>query len=69
MRLPGAFRLAISSRASDLKPQRDLDKLVVMVTHMVGSLSLGTVLRRPPSLSLASAKEAAVPAVLAYRRA
>ena len=29
MRLPGAFRLAISSRASELKPQRDLDKLVV----------------------------------------
>jgi hypothetical protein len=69
VRLHGAFRLAISSRAHELKTRRNLDKAVFVVTHMVESLSHGAVLRRPPSLSLAAAKEEAVRAVLAYLRA
>lgn len=69
VRLHGAFRLAISSRARGLKTRRDLDKVVFVVTHMVESLSHGAVLRRPPSLSLGAAKEEAVRAVLAYLRA
>jgi AcrR family transcriptional regulator len=65
-RLHGAFRLAISARAGDLKGHVDLDKVVFVITHMVESLSHGVVLRRPPTLSLTAAKEEAVRAVLAY---
>ena len=68
VRLHGAFRLAISSRAHELKTRRNLDKVVFIVTHMVESLSHGAVLRRPRGLSLAAAKEEAVRAVLAYLR-
>jgi hypothetical protein len=39
---------------------------VFIVTHMVDALSHGAVLRRPPELSLAEAKEEAVKAILAY---
>jgi AcrR family transcriptional regulator len=69
VRLHGAFRLAIASRAQELKRRRNLDKIVFVVTHMVEALSHGAVLRRPPGLSLAGAKEEAVRAVLAYLRA
>jgi len=69
VRLHGAFRLAIGSKAHELEKGRDLDKVVFVVTHMVEALSHGAVLRRPPGLSLADAKEEAVRAVLAYLRA
>jgi AcrR family transcriptional regulator len=69
VRLHGAFRLAIAARAHELKKGRDLDKAVFVVTHMVESLSHGAVLRRPPGLSLADAKEEIVRAVMAYLRA
>jgi hypothetical protein len=69
VRLHGAFRLAIASRANELKTRRDLDTVVFVVTHMVDALSHGAVLRRPARLSLAAAKEEAVRAVLAYLRA
>jgi hypothetical protein len=64
-----AFRLAIASRAEELKTRRDLDTVVFVVTHMVDSLSHGAVLRRPSRLSLAAAREEAVRAVLAYLHA
>jgi AcrR family transcriptional regulator len=66
VRLHGAFRLAIASRAEELKIRRDLDTVVFVVTHMVDALSHGAVLRRPARLSLSAAKEEAVRAVLAY---
>src|SRR5262250_1344852 len=66
VRLHGAFRLALSARANELKKARDLDKLVFVVTHMVESLSHGALFRRPPRLSLAAAKAEVVRAVLAY---
>jgi len=69
VRLHRAFRLAIASRAHELKRRRNLDKIVFVLTHMVESLSHGAVLQRPPGLSLAAAKEEAVRAVLAYLRA
>jgi hypothetical protein len=69
VRLHGAFRLAISSRAKELKTRRDLDTVVFVVTHMVEALSHAAVLRRPARLSLAAAKEEAVRAVLAYLHA
>jgi AcrR family transcriptional regulator len=69
VRLHGAFRLAIASRAHELKKGRDLDRLVFVVTHMVESLSHGALFRRPRGLSLADAKEEAVRAVLAYLHA
>jgi AcrR family transcriptional regulator len=68
VRLHGMFRLAIAARAHEveIKKRRDLDKVVFIVTHMVDALSHGAVLRRPPGLSLAEAKEEAVKAILAY---
>lgn len=69
VRLHGAFRLAIASRAHELKTPRDLDTVVFIVTHMVEALSHGAVLRRPPRLSLAEAREEAARAVLAYLHA
>src|SRR5271156_1556735 len=41
VRLHGAFLLAISSRAHELKKGRNLDRVVFVVTHMVESLSHG----------------------------
>ena len=66
VRLHGAFRLAISARAHELKKGVDIDKLVFVVAHMVESLSHGALFRRPPGLSLEGAKAEAVRAVLAY---
>jgi AcrR family transcriptional regulator len=69
VRLHGAFRLAIASRAHELKRRRNLDKVVFVITHMVEALSHGVVLRRPATVSLKDAKGEAVRAVLAYLRA
>jgi AcrR family transcriptional regulator len=69
VRLHGAFRLAIASRAHELKKNHNLDRMVFVITHMVEALAHGAVLRRPPGLSLAAAKEEAVLAVLAYLHA
>jgi hypothetical protein len=60
------FRLALASKSSELKRHRDLDKTTFVVANMIESLADGAVLRRPPGLSLAAAKEEAVRAVLAY---
>jgi hypothetical protein len=69
VRFHGAFRLAIGSRAHELKKGLDLDKAVFIVTHMVEALSHGVVLRRPQGLSLRDAKAEVVRAVLAYLHA
>jgi len=69
VRLHGAFRLAISSGAPDLRKRGDLDKVVFVVTNMVEALSHSAALRRPPGLSLADAKAEIVRAVLAYLHA
>jgi AcrR family transcriptional regulator len=69
VRLHNAFRLAIASRARELKRHKDLDKVVFVVTNMVDALSHGAVLHRPEGLSQAAAKEEAVRAVLAYLHA
>ena len=69
VRLHGAFLLALSARAYELKNHRDLNRAAFIVTNMVEALSHGAVLRRPATLSLAEAKEEVVKAVLAYLRA
>jgi AcrR family transcriptional regulator len=69
VRLHGAFLLAISSKAGELRKGRNLDKVVFVVTHMIEALCHGAVLRRPTGLSLAEAKEEIVRAVLAYLHA
>ena len=69
VRMHGAFRLALASRARELKKGRDLDKTVFIVTQMVEALSHGALFKRPARLSLAEAKEEVVRAVLAYLRA
>lgn len=68
MRLHRAFQLALASRAKELTPRLDFEKAAFVVTHMVDSLSHGAMFRRPQSVSLAAAKEEAVPAILAYVR-
>ncbi len=69
MRLRGAFRLAIATRAGELSNGRDLDTTVFVVTHMVDALCHGAATRRPTHLSLADAKREISAAVLAYLRA
>src|SRR5580692_5852663 len=69
VRLHGAFLLAISSAAPELRKRGELDKVVFVVTHMVEALCHGAVLRRPRGLSLAHAKAEITKAVLAYLRA
>ena len=66
VRLHGAFRLALASRAHELKPGRDLDHLAFVVANLVESLSHAALFRRPPRLSLAGAKAEVLRAVLAY---
>ena len=66
VRLHGAFRLALSSRAHELKKRRDVDRLVFVVTNTVESLSHAVLFRRPPRLSLEAATAEVVRAVLAY---
>ena len=65
-RLHGAFRLALLSRAEELRKGRDLDNLVFVVANMVDSLSHAALFQRPPRLSLLAAKADVVRAVLAY---
>jgi AcrR family transcriptional regulator len=68
VRLRGAFRLALASRADELGRGRDVERVAFVVAQMVDALSHGAVLRRPPRMSLASAKEEAARAVLSYVR-
>jgi AcrR family transcriptional regulator len=68
VRLHGAFRLALASRAKELTPRLDFDKAAFVVAHLVDSLSHGAMFRRPQSVSLPAAKEEAVRAILAYLR-
>jgi AcrR family transcriptional regulator len=65
-RLHGAFRLALQSRAHELKKGRDLEKVVFVVTNMVDSLSHAAALRRPAGIPLAAAKAEIARAVLAF---
>jgi hypothetical protein len=53
----------------ELKIPRDLERVLFVVAHMVDALSHGAVLRCPPQMSLAEAKEEAVRAILAYLHA
>jgi AcrR family transcriptional regulator len=74
VRLHNAFKLAIAARTRELGAQafkkgRNLDKLAFVVTHMVESLSHGSLFRRPAGLSLTEAKAEIVRAVLVYLRA
>jgi AcrR family transcriptional regulator len=67
VRLRGALQLAIGARARALTPH-ELDRVLFVVTNMIDSLSHAAVLRRPPRLSLAAAKEEGVRAIVAYLR-
>jgi AcrR family transcriptional regulator len=69
VRLHAAFRLAIGSRAREIRTDRDLDRVAFVVTHMIEALAHGAVLRRPRRLSLKEAKAEAVRAILLYVRA
>jgi AcrR family transcriptional regulator len=68
-RLYGAFLLAISARARELKKASHLPKTAFIVANLVDALSHAAALRRPPGLSLVDAKAEAVRAVLAYLHA
>jgi AcrR family transcriptional regulator len=62
VRLANALRLALGSAGAG----PSLERRIFVLTHMVEALAHGAVLRRPPSLSFAAAREEAVRAVLAY---
>jgi AcrR family transcriptional regulator len=64
----GAFLIALSARSGEFKKNRDLDKIVFVVTHMIESLCHGVVRQRAPRLPLAAAKAEIVRAILAYLR-
>jgi AcrR family transcriptional regulator len=66
-RLRRALRKALAARKHEM--QRDLERILFILTPMIEALAHGVVLRRPPRLSLAAAKEEAARAVLAYLRA
>jgi len=66
VRLHGTFRLALASKARELKRHIDLDKAVFIVANMIDSLAHSAALRRPQGLPLIAAKEEAVRAILAY---
>jgi AcrR family transcriptional regulator len=68
VRLHGAFLLAISARARELKKNRDPSHLAFVAGNMVDSLSHGALFRRPAGMSLAGAKEEIVRAVMSYLR-
>lgn len=68
-RLHGVFFLSIASRKHLLKRHTDPAKVAFVVANMVDALSHAAALQRPSGLSLASAKEEAIRAVLAYLHA
>jgi AcrR family transcriptional regulator len=69
VRLRNALRLAIEARAGPPATHRELEQTLFVVAHMVDSLAHGAALDRPPQVSLATAKEEAARALLAYLRA
>lgn len=66
VRLHGAFRLALTARAHELKNGRDLDRMAFVVSNLVDGLSHAALFRRPAGMSLENAKAEAVRTVLAY---
>lgn len=65
-RLRAVFRLAIAARLPHERVPARLDRLAFVVAEMVDALSHAAVLRRPSGLSLATAREETVRAVMAY---
>jgi AcrR family transcriptional regulator len=65
-RLNGALRLAIASRTPKIRNSVALEKVLFIVSNMIGGLAHAAVLSRPAGLSLASAKEESVRAIMAY---
>jgi AcrR family transcriptional regulator len=64
--LNGALRLAIASRLPKSRNSAALEKVLFIVSHMIDGLAHAAVLSRPAGLSLASAKEESVRAIMAY---
>jgi hypothetical protein len=69
VRLHGAFRLALASRAHELKKGRDVHKQAFVVANMVESLARATLFGQPIRMSLATARGEVIRAVLAYLHA
>jgi AcrR family transcriptional regulator len=67
-RLHGAFLLAISARARELKRGRSPEKLAFVATHMLESLAHGVARGLPPGISREEASAEILRAVLAYLR-
>ncbi|AKU97788.1 Transcriptional regulator, TetR family [Labilithrix luteola] len=66
-RLRSTFRLAIQSRSKSYD-ERDFEKVLFILPHMVEGLAHGAALRRPAGLSQKDATAEAVRAVQAYLR-
>jgi len=67
-RLGRALRVAVTSRARERQPARDVDRHLFVLVHVIEALAHGAVSRRPPRLSIAAATDEAVRAVMAYLR-
>jgi AcrR family transcriptional regulator len=65
-RLNGALRLALASRLPKIRNSTALEKVLFIVSNMIDGLAHAAVLSRPAGLSLASAKEESVRAIMAY---
>lgn len=67
--LRGALRDVISSRARELPPSHDLERVLFVLPNMIDTLAHEAVLCRPTQLSLAAAKEEAARSISLYLRA
>lgn len=70
-RADGAHELreVISSRAHELPPSRDPERVLFVLPNMIDTLAHEAVLCRPAHLSLAAAKEEAARSISLYLRA
>jgi AcrR family transcriptional regulator len=68
-RLRGVLRLALTARAKEIDSDRDVERVLFVLTHMVDSLSHAAAIQRPSRLSLSAARDEVVRAVLAYLKA
>jgi AcrR family transcriptional regulator len=67
--LRGALRAVISSRAHELPPSHELERVLFVVPNMIDTLAHEAVLCPPAHLSLAAAKQEAARSISLYLRA
>jgi AcrR family transcriptional regulator len=66
--LRGALREVISSRAHELAPSHDLERVLFVLPNLIDTLAHEAVLGRPAHLSLSAAREEAARSIAVYLR-